>query len=191
MKNRGNFFPGTIHLAVDEYCYALQLWWERLPWLSKVVPMKKTKGGEKEKAREEGSCAESSSSKGKEMWRVAEVVGADSVRKAEGEEKLDGDRTVGTAETFSALGKKNGGKGKGEVGLSEGVIRPDQCKSTLEVSQVHMDWALKVREKLSGPRTARKRGSPTEGRGGPIVMAIQALLVLGQMGWIASLVWVF
>ena len=87
--------------------------------------MKKMKGGEKEKAREEGSCAESSSSKGKEMWRVAEVVGADSVRKAEGEEKLDGDRTVGTAETFSALGKNNGGKGKGEVGLSEGVIRPE------------------------------------------------------------------
>ena len=56
-----------MHLVVDEYCYALQLWWERLPWLSKVVSMKKMKGGEKEKAREErevGSCTESSSSKG-------------------------------------------------------------------------------------------------------------------------------
>ena len=128
MKNRGNFFPGTMHLVVDEYCYALQLWWERLPWLSKVVSMKKMKGGEKEKAREErevGSCTESSSSKGKEMWRVAKVEGVDSVRKDGGEEKLDGDEMVGTAETLSALGKKCGGKGKGEVGLSEGVIRPE------------------------------------------------------------------
>ena len=90
--------------------------------------MKKMKGGEKEKAREErevGSCTESSSSKGKEMWRVAKVEGVDSVRKDGGEEKLDGDEMVGTAETLSALGKKCGGKGKGEVGLSEGVIRPE------------------------------------------------------------------
>ena len=90
--------------------------------------MKKMKGGEKEKAREErevGSCTESSSSKGKEMWRVAKVEGVDSVRKDGGEEKLDGDETVGKAETLSALGKKCGGKGKGEVGLSEGVIRPE------------------------------------------------------------------
>ena len=59
------------------------------------------------------------------MWRVAEVEGVDSVRKDGGEEKLDGDEMVGTAETLSALGKKCGGKGKGEVGLSEGVIRPE------------------------------------------------------------------
>ena len=142
MKNKGNFFPGTMHLAVDEYCYTLQMWWERLPWLSKVVPIKKMKGREKEKAREErevGSRAKNSSSKGNEKWRVVKVVRAKSVRKAGGEEKLDGDGTVGTIETFSTLGKKNGGKGKGEVDSSEGVIRPDQCKSMLEVSQVHMD----------------------------------------------------
>ena len=114
MKNRGNIFPGTLHLAVDDYCYALQLWWERLSWLSKVVPMK-MKGGEKEKARDDreaGSRAESSSSKGKEIWRVAEEMGANSVKKAGGEEKLDGDGTASIAETFSAMGKKKGGKGK-------------------------------------------------------------------------------
>ena len=53
LKNKGNFFPGTMHLAVDDYCYALQLWWKRLSWLSKVVPMEKKKGGENEKTREE------------------------------------------------------------------------------------------------------------------------------------------
>ena len=77
VKIRGNFFLGTMHLAVDDYCYALQLWWERLPWLPKVVPMKKMKGGEKEKAREEqevGSHAESSSSKVKKIWHVVEAL---------------------------------------------------------------------------------------------------------------------
>ena len=32
-----------MHLVVDAYYYALQLWWERLPWISEVVPMKKLK----------------------------------------------------------------------------------------------------------------------------------------------------
>ena len=153
VKNRGNFFPGTLHLAADDYCYALQLWWERLPWLSKVVTMKKMKGGEKEKARDDrevGSRAESSSSKGKEMWRVAEEMGPDLVRKAGGEKKLDGDGAAGIAETFSALGKKKGGKGKGVVGLSEGGMRTDQCKSTFVVTQAQMEWALKGRDKLCG-----------------------------------------
>ena len=69
VKNRGNFFSGTLHLVVNSYCYALRFWWERLPWISVVVPMKKLKGGEGEKVREEwdvGSHAGSSSSKGKE-----------------------------------------------------------------------------------------------------------------------------
>ena len=166
VKNRGNFFSGTMHLAVDDYCYALQLWWERLPWLSKVVPMKKMKGGEKEKAREEqevGSRAKSSSSKGKEIWHAVEAVGADSVKKVGGEEKLDGDGTPGTTKAFSALGKKFGGKRRGVVGLSEGVNRLDQCKPTLEVSQVHLDWALKEKEKLSGPWDCWEEGWSNEG----------------------------
>ena len=71
--------------------------------------------GEKEKAKEEkevGSRTESSNSKAKEIWHVAEVVGADSIRKTRGEEKLDGDGASGIAEAFSALGKKNEGKGR-------------------------------------------------------------------------------
>ena len=95
-------------------------------------------------------AAESSSSKGKEMWRVAEEMGPDLVRKAGGEKKLDGDGAAGIAETFSALGKKKGGKGKGVVGLSEGGMRTDQCKSTFVVTQAQMEWALKGRDKLCG-----------------------------------------
>ena len=162
MEKQGTAFSG------DDYYYALQLWWERLPLLSKVVSMKKKKRSEKEKAREErkvGSRAESSSSKGKEIWCVVEVVGADLVRKAGGEEKLDGDGTFGTAEAFSALGKKNGGKWRREVGLSEGVNRPDQCKPTLEVSQIHLDWALREREKLSGPWDCWEEGQSSGGSG--------------------------
>ncbi|KAL6343814.1 hypothetical protein AAG906_027585 [Vitis piasezkii] len=92
--------PNKRCLVVDDYCYALQLWWKKLPWLSKVVPMEKKNGREKEKTREErevGSCAESSSSKGNKIWRVVE---------------LDGDGMSSTDEVFSALGKKNGGKGR-------------------------------------------------------------------------------
>ena len=76
-----------MHLVVDDYCYALQLWWERLPWISKVVPMKKLRGGERAKAREDwdvGSRVGSSSSKLKKGCRVAEVVGADSIKKVRG-----------------------------------------------------------------------------------------------------------
>ena len=131
VKNRGNFFPGTLHLVVDAYCYALQLWWERLPWISEVVPMKKLQGGEREKAREEwdvGSRAGSCSSKGKERLRVAEVDGADSIRKVGGEEKCDGNWMNGTTEDFSAFEKTVGGKGSGGVGLSEG-----------DATQAHLD----------------------------------------------------
>ena len=167
-EEQGEFFSGNFAFSGDDYYYALQLWWERLPWLSKVVSMKKKKRSEKEKAREErevGSRAESSNSKGKEIWRVVEVVGADLVRKAGGEEKLDGDGTSGTAEAFSALGKKNGGKWRREVGLSKGVNRPDQCKPTLEVSQIHLDWALREREKLSGPWDCWEEGQSSGGSG--------------------------
>ncbi|RVW56217.1 hypothetical protein CK203_092265 [Vitis vinifera] len=90
-EEQGEFFSGNFAFSGDDYYYALQLWWERLPWLSKVVSMKKKKRSEKEKAREErevGSRAESSSSKGKEIWRVVEVVGADLVRKAGGKKSL-------------------------------------------------------------------------------------------------------
>ena len=90
VKNKWNFFLGTMHLVVNDYCYALQLWWKRLPWLSKVVSMNKKKGREKEKTREErevGSCVESSSSKGNKIWRVAEVVREDSIRKTGGGKK--------------------------------------------------------------------------------------------------------
>ncbi|RVW39569.1 Citrate synthase, glyoxysomal [Vitis vinifera] len=80
---------------------ALRLWWERLPWISVVVPMKILKGGEGDKAREEwdvGSRAGSGSSKGKERWRVVEADGA-------------------------AFEKKAGGKGSEGVCLSEGYAR--------------------------------------------------------------------
>lgn len=34
VKNGEKFFPGTMHLAVNSCCYAIQLWRERLPWIS-------------------------------------------------------------------------------------------------------------------------------------------------------------
>ena len=91
VKNRGNFFPRTLHLVVDSYCYALQFWWERLPWISVVVLMKKLKGGEGEKVREEwdvGSRAGSSSSKGREKWCVVEAGGAGLIRKVGGRKSV-------------------------------------------------------------------------------------------------------
>ncbi|KAL6349398.1 hypothetical protein AAG906_034055 [Vitis piasezkii] len=123
------------------------LWWERLPWLSKVVPMKKMKGGEKEKTRDDrevGSRTESSSSKGKEMWRVAEEMGPDSVRKAEGEEKLDGDGWLVQLKLFQLWGRR---------------------KSTFVVTQAHMEWALKGRDKLCGPQDCCEKGQSSRGSG--------------------------
>ena len=155
VKNRGNFFPGTMHLVVDSYCYALQLWWERLPWISVVVPMKILKGGEGDKAREEwdvGSCAGSGSSKGKERWRVVEADGAGSIRKAGGEEKYDGDSMTDTTEEFSAFEKKAGGKGSEGVRLSEGYARLERCKPIYGVAQAQLDRALKDMETFCGPR---------------------------------------
>ena len=161
VKKRGNLFPGTMHLVVDDYCYDLQLWWERLPWFSKVLPMKKMTGGEKEKAREEwevGSRVESRSSKRKESWRVAEDVGADPARKDGGEEKPVEDGKSGTDATFSVVGKKYGGKGKGKVGLNEGVIRLNHCKPNSEGSQDQLDWASKVKKKPNGLRDCWEEG---------------------------------
>ena len=88
-----------------------------------------------------GSRTGSCSSKGKERLCVAEADGADSIRKAGGEEKRDGDWTNGTAEDFSAFGKMARGKGNGGVGLSEG-----------DATQAHLDWALKERVTFCGPR---------------------------------------
>ena len=34
VKNGEKFFPGTMHLVVNSCCYAIQLWRERLPWIS-------------------------------------------------------------------------------------------------------------------------------------------------------------
>ena len=41
VKNGGKFFPGTMHLVVNSYCYAIQLCWEVLPWISAVVRLEK------------------------------------------------------------------------------------------------------------------------------------------------------
>ena len=130
--------------------------------------MKKLQGGKRAKAREDWDVASrpgSSSSKGKERWRVAEAVGADPIRKVGGEEKHDGDGTSGTAEAFSAFGKKVGGKGNGEVGLSGEDARLDQCKPIHVVSQTHLDWALKEMGVFSGPRDCWEEGQSSRGLG--------------------------
>ena len=80
----GEVFPGTLHLVVKSYCYAVQLWWEVLPWISAVVPMNKLKRRDGKKVREEwdvGSRAGSNGGMGKEIWHATEVDGAGFVRK--------------------------------------------------------------------------------------------------------------
>ncbi|RVX05507.1 hypothetical protein CK203_013625 [Vitis vinifera] len=122
------------------------LWWERLPWFSKVLPMKKMTGGEKEKAREErevGSRAENRSSKRTESWRVAEDVGADSARKMEGKKSL----------------------------LKMGSLLQMQLFQS-EGSQDQLDWASKVKKKPNGPWDCWEEGSLVEVQGGPTVLAI-------------------
>ncbi|RVW44925.1 hypothetical protein CK203_077942 [Vitis vinifera] len=113
-----------------------EMWWERLPWLSKVVPIKKMKGRENEKAREErevGSRAKNSSSKGNEKWRVVKVVRAKSVRKAGGEENLMETGRLVQLKLFQLWGKRM--------------------------------VALKMKEKLSGLRDCWEKGQSSEGLG--------------------------
>ena len=52
------------------------------------------------------------------------------------------------------------------VGLSEGGMRTDQCKSTFVVTQAHMEWALKERDKLCGPWDCWKKGQSSGGWAG-------------------------
>ena len=91
-------------------------------WVSAVVPMNKLKGREREKVREEkevGSCAESNSGMGKDIWCAIEVDGAGSVRTNRSEEKGDGNGTAKIVDGFSSFGKGIGEKGDGRVGLRE------------------------------------------------------------------------
>ncbi|WJZ98580.1 hypothetical protein VitviT2T_017094 [Vitis vinifera] len=46
VKGWGEDFPGMLHLVVNSYCYAVQLWWEVPLWVSAVVSMNKLKGSE-------------------------------------------------------------------------------------------------------------------------------------------------
>ena len=122
VKAEGIDFPRTLHLVVKSYCYAVQRWWEVSSWVSAVVPMNKLKGREGEKVREEkevGSCAESNSGMGKDIWCAAEVDGAGSVRTNRSEEKGDGNGTAKIVDGFSSFGKGIGEKGDGRVGLRE------------------------------------------------------------------------
>ena len=68
-EEQGEFFFGNSAFSSRFLLLCIPFWWERLPWISVVVPMKKLKGGEGEKVMEEWavvSHAGSSSSKGKE-----------------------------------------------------------------------------------------------------------------------------
>ena len=114
VKNGGNFFPGTLNLVVKSFCYAVQLWWEVLPRISAVVPMKNLKWNERERVREEwdeGSCTGSSGRRGKESWRAAETDGAGAVRRMRGKEQSDGDRMETSIDGFAGYGKEAGGVG--------------------------------------------------------------------------------
>ncbi|RVX12904.1 Transposon TX1 uncharacterized 149 kDa protein [Vitis vinifera] len=125
----------------------VQLWWEVLPWISAVVPMKNMKWNEGEKVREEwdvGSRAGSSSGRGKKSWRAAETDGAGAVKKIRGEEQSDDDRIEASADGFAGYGKEAGG-----VGLSE-------------QDSYRMDWAVKQKE-MNWPRVCWERGQSNRG----------------------------
>ena len=90
-EERGAIFSETMHLVVNSFCYAIQLWWEVLPWISAVVPMKNLKWREGEKVREEwdvGSRSGSSGGKGKESWCAAETDGAGLVKRGWGKNRV-------------------------------------------------------------------------------------------------------
>ncbi|RVX18219.1 hypothetical protein CK203_006709 [Vitis vinifera] len=90
-------------------CYGVQLWWEVLPQISAVVPMKNLKWNERERVREEwdeGSCTGSSGRRGKESWRAAETDGAGAVRRMRGKEQSDGDRMEASIDGFAGYGKE-------------------------------------------------------------------------------------
>lgn len=123
----------------------------------------------------------SSDGTGKERWCAAEADGAGLVRKNGEEDMGDGDRTAISADESSALGKEDGEKGSGGVGLSEkeGYARPVCCKPVCEVVQAQrslglecegpvifsssrLGWALKERE-TCGPRVCWEEGQPSRG----------------------------
>ena len=93
----------------------------------------------------------------------------------------DGDRTAISVDESSALGKEDGEKGSGGVGLSEkkGYARPFCCKPICEVVQAQrssglecegpvifsssrLGWALKERE-ICGPKVCWEEGQPSRG----------------------------
>ncbi|RVW21275.1 hypothetical protein CK203_107346 [Vitis vinifera] len=47
----GKELPRTLQLVVDASCFAIQLWWEVLPWVFVVLPMNKSQGSEGTKVR--------------------------------------------------------------------------------------------------------------------------------------------
>ncbi|RVW41219.1 hypothetical protein CK203_114970 [Vitis vinifera] len=123
----------------------------------------------------------SSDGMGKERWCAAEADGAGLVKKNGGNEKGDGDRTTVSANESSTLGKEDGEKGSGGVGLSEkeGYARPVCCKPVYKVVQAQrisglecegpaiisssrLGWALKERE-TCGPKVCREEGQPSKG----------------------------
>ena len=129
----GEDFPRTLHLVVNSYCYAIQLWWEVPLWVSVVVPMNKLIGSEGKRFREErevGSRERSSGGMGKDIWCAGKDDGACSVRKTRGEKKGDGDGTVEIVDGFSSFGKGIGEKGGEGVGLREnrGSIAFNGCR---------------------------------------------------------------
>lgn len=52
LKNDGKDLPGTLHLVVGSSCFYIRFWWEALPWVSAVVPMRSSYRKELEKVKD-------------------------------------------------------------------------------------------------------------------------------------------
>ena len=105
--------PGSLHLVVGSLCFAIQLWWEVLPWVSVAVP---TQGRGWSKGDE--GCMD---------LHVGSSVGHSGVQGSVGAVEEDRVEQVGVVSVEYGLGmagnteagEGNDGKGKGVVGVSE------------------------------------------------------------------------
>ena len=55
VKSEGKELSGTLQLVGDAACFAIQLWWEVLPWVFVVVPVNRSRGSVGMKFRADGA----------------------------------------------------------------------------------------------------------------------------------------
>ena len=54
VRTSGKFRPGTLQVAVGNFCWTVSLWWENPPWFSEVVARSAWFKDERREVRDEG-----------------------------------------------------------------------------------------------------------------------------------------